>query len=52
MLTDDFDLIAMPYYLLSRATTIYAGSDEVQRDLIARSVLAQHRWRGTHGFHI
>ncbi|MCI5096264.1 MAG: acyl-CoA dehydrogenase family protein [Rhodobacteraceae bacterium] len=43
MLTDDFDLIAMPYYLLSRATTIYAGSDEVQRDLIARSVLAQHR---------
>jgi alkylation response protein AidB-like acyl-CoA dehydrogenase len=28
----------MPLYLNSRATTIYAGSNEVQRDLIARSL--------------
>jgi alkylation response protein AidB-like acyl-CoA dehydrogenase len=34
----DFELIAMPYYLNSRATTIYAGTNEVQRDLIARSL--------------
>jgi len=32
----DLDLVAMPYYLNSRATTIYAGTNEVQRDLIAR----------------
>lgn len=35
---DDLSLIAMPYYLNSRATTIYAGTNEVQRDLIARSL--------------
>ena len=35
----DFDLTAMPYYLNTRATSIYAGSNEVQRDLIARSLL-------------
>jgi alkylation response protein AidB-like acyl-CoA dehydrogenase len=28
----------MPYYLNSRATTIYAGTNEVQRDLIARTL--------------
>ncbi|MFC0283478.1 acyl-CoA dehydrogenase family protein [Camelimonas abortus] len=42
-LGDDFDLIAMPYYLNSRATTIYAGTNEVQRDLVARAVLAANR---------
>jgi alkylation response protein AidB-like acyl-CoA dehydrogenase len=34
----DLELIAMPYYLNSRAATIYAGTNEVQRDLIARSL--------------
>ena len=37
-LSDERDLIAMPFYLNSRATTIYAGTNEVQRDLIARSL--------------
>ncbi len=37
-LGSDLDLIAMPWYLNSRATSIYAGSNEVQRDLIARTV--------------
>lgn len=37
-LGDDFSLVAMPYYLNSRATTIYAGTNEIQRDLIARSI--------------
>jgi alkylation response protein AidB-like acyl-CoA dehydrogenase len=37
-LGSEFDLISMPLYLNSRATTIYAGSNEVQRDLIARSL--------------
>jgi len=37
-LDDDFSLIAMPYYLNSRATSIYAGTNEVQRDLIARTL--------------
>ena len=36
-LGDDLALIAMPYYLNSRATTIYAGTNEVQRDLVART---------------
>ena len=36
----EFDLISMPLYLNSRATPIYAGSNEVQRDLIARSLAA------------
>ena len=39
-LGSEFDLISMPLYLNSRATTIYAGSNEVQRDLIARSLAA------------
>jgi Acyl-CoA dehydrogenase, C-terminal domain. len=42
-LGSDFDLIAMPYYLNTRATSIYAGTNEVQRDLIARTVLAANR---------
>lgn len=42
-LGDQFDLVAMPYYLNTRATTIYAGTNEVQRDLIARTVLAANR---------
>jgi alkylation response protein AidB-like acyl-CoA dehydrogenase len=37
-LSDELALIAMPFYLNSRATTIYAGTNEVQRDLIARSL--------------
>ena len=37
-LGSEFDLISMPLYLNSRATTIYAGTNEVQRDLIARSM--------------
>ncbi|MEM6475260.1 MAG: acyl-CoA dehydrogenase family protein, partial [Pseudomonadota bacterium] len=37
-LGSEFDLISMPLYLNSRATTIYAGSNEVQRDLISRSM--------------
>lgn len=37
-LGSDFDLVSMPYYLNSRATSIYAGSNEVQRDLIARTL--------------
>jgi alkylation response protein AidB-like acyl-CoA dehydrogenase len=37
-LDDDFALTAMPYYLNSRATTIYAGTNEIQRDLIARTI--------------
>lgn len=38
-LGSEFDLVAMPLYLNSRATTIYAGANEVQRDLIARTVV-------------
>ncbi|HVV75394.1 MAG TPA: acyl-CoA dehydrogenase family protein [Mycobacteriales bacterium] len=37
-LDDAFSAVAMPYYLNSRATTIYAGTNEIQRDLIARSI--------------
>lgn len=40
-LGDDFDLVSMPYYLNTRATTIYAGTNEVQRDLIARTLLSR-----------
>lgn len=39
-LGNDLELVAMPYYLNSRATTIYAGTNEVQRDLIARALPA------------
>jgi alkylation response protein AidB-like acyl-CoA dehydrogenase len=38
MLDDAFAAVAMPYYLNSRAATIYAGTNEIQRDLIARSL--------------
>ena len=41
LLGDDFDLVALPYYLNSRAASIYAGTNEVQRDLIARTVAAR-----------
>lgn len=37
-LGSDLDLISMPFYLNSRATTIYAGTNEIQRDLIARTL--------------
>ena len=37
---NDLDLVATPFYLNSRATTIYAGTNEIQRDLIARALLA------------
>jgi len=37
-----FELIAMPFYLNSRATTIYAGTNEIQRDLISRSLQMGH----------
>lgn len=33
-----FELIAMSCYLNARATSIYAGTNEVQRDLIARTL--------------
>lgn len=39
-LGQELELVAMPYYLNSRATTIYAGTNEVQRDLIARTLPA------------
>lgn len=32
-------LLAMPYYLNTRAASIYAGSNEVQRSLLAKAVL-------------
>ena len=35
----DFLATALPRYLNGRAATIYAGSNEIQRDLIARAVL-------------
>lgn len=35
----DFELVVMPFFLNSRATTIYAGANEVQRDLTARTLL-------------
>lgn len=38
-LGSEFDLVSMPLYLNSRATTIYAGANEVQRDLISRTVV-------------
>lgn len=38
-LGSEFDLVSMPLYLNSRATTIYAGANEVQRDLISRTLV-------------
>ena len=37
----DANAIAMPRYLNNRASSIYAGSNEIQRDLIARVVVDQ-----------
>lgn len=37
--TPDLLATALPLYLNGRAATIYAGSNEIQRDLIARAVL-------------
>lgn len=34
------ELLAMPYYLNTRAASIYAGSNEVQRSLLAKAVMA------------
>ena len=30
----------MPYYMNTRAASIYAGSNEVQRSLLAKAVMA------------
>jgi alkylation response protein AidB-like acyl-CoA dehydrogenase len=35
----DYGITAMPLFLNNRAATIYAGSNEVQRNIIAKSVL-------------
>ena len=37
--TPDLPAVAVPRYLNDRAGTIYAGSNEIQRDLIARMVM-------------
>jgi alkylation response protein AidB-like acyl-CoA dehydrogenase len=34
----DLELVSMPYYLNSRAASIYGGTNEIQRDLIARTL--------------
>ncbi|MBN9085646.1 MAG: acyl-CoA dehydrogenase family protein [Reyranella sp.] len=36
----DLGLTAMPLYLNNRAATIYAGSNEIQRNIVAKAVLA------------
>ena len=35
----DYALTAFPAYLNNRASTIYGGSDEVQRNIMAKFVL-------------
>ncbi len=37
--TPDYALTAMPLYLNNRAATIYAGSSEVQRNILAKAML-------------
>lgn len=37
--TPEYALTAMPYYLNTRAASIYGGSNEVQRGIIAKAVL-------------
>ncbi|MBS0219387.1 MAG: acyl-CoA dehydrogenase family protein [Proteobacteria bacterium] len=38
--TPDYGVTAMPLYLNNRAATIYAGSNEIQRNIIAKAILA------------
>ena len=37
--TPDYGITAMPLYLNNRAATIYAGSNEIQRNIIAKQLL-------------
>ncbi|MBB5185914.1 alkylation response protein AidB-like acyl-CoA dehydrogenase [Zhongshania antarctica] len=37
---EESDMLVMPYYLNTRAASIYAGSNEVQRSLLAKAILA------------
>ena len=39
MVVPEAGLTAMPLYLNNRASTIYAGSNEIQRNIIAKAAL-------------